>query len=91
MTLLLTEKEAAEHLRLSTRKLREFRQSGELEYFRIGNAIRYTLTDLQNFIESQRQCSSIKGQTAPIGGADLQQTVINFASAQKKKAKQKRD
>lgn len=53
--LLFTEVEAAERLHLSTRTLRKARQSGQLHYVLIGRAIRYTLADLESYIERLRQ------------------------------------
>lgn len=90
MTQLLTEAEAAAELKISARFLRKFRQSGKLDYFRFGNAIRYSREDLRAFAESARQCSSIKETTAPIGGPVLQSNLVDFESAQKKHQKQKR-
>lgn len=52
---LLTEAEAAEALRLCTRTLRKARQEGRLTYVLIGRAVRYTMSDLQQFIEASRQ------------------------------------
>lgn len=53
--LLLTETEAAEALRLSARTLRKARTDGRLRYILIGRAVRYTMEDLESFIESLRQ------------------------------------
>lgn len=53
--LLLTEIEAAERLRVCTRTLRKARHSGLLHYVLIGRTIRYTLTDLESYIERLRQ------------------------------------
>lgn len=50
--LLLTEAEAAKALRLSTRTLRKARHDGQLRYILIGRAIRYTMDDLQTYIDS---------------------------------------
>lgn len=52
--LLLTEKEAAHRLSLSTRTLRKARQAGTLRYVLIGRAVRYTEDDLTTFIDSLR-------------------------------------
>lgn len=56
-TLLLTETEAAERLRLSVRFLRKARQDGSLRYVLIGRAVRYTLDDLESFVDSHRRVS----------------------------------
>lgn len=53
--LLLTEDEAADRLRLSARTLRKARQEGTLRYVLIGRAVRYTLEDLESFIDSLRR------------------------------------
>lgn len=50
--MLLTEKEAAAELRVSTRTLRSIRQSGRLEFVRIGRQIRYTPEGLEAFVEA---------------------------------------
>ena len=52
---LLTETEAAEALRLCPRTLRKARQEGRLTYVLIGRAVRYTMRDLESFIEASRQ------------------------------------
>ena len=52
---LLTEAEAAEALRLCPRTLRKARQDGRLTYVLIGRAVRYTMSDLDRFIEASRQ------------------------------------
>lgn len=52
---LLTENEAAEALRLCTRTLRKARQEGRLTYVLIGRAVRYTMSDLEQFIDNSRQ------------------------------------
>lgn len=51
---LLTEDEAAERLRVCARTLRKERQAGRLPYVLIGRAVRYTLGDLESFIERAR-------------------------------------
>ncbi|WP_082370375.1 helix-turn-helix domain-containing protein [Novosphingobium sp. ST904] len=53
--LLLTEAEAAARLRVCTRTLRKARQNGLLHYVLIGRAIRYTMSDLESYIERLRQ------------------------------------
>lgn len=52
---LLTEAEAAEALRVCTRTLRKARREGKLSYVLIGRAVRYTMRDLETFIEASRQ------------------------------------
>lgn len=53
--LLLTEAEAADRLRVCTRTLRKARHAGLLHYVLIGRAIRYTVSDLESYIERLRQ------------------------------------
>lgn len=53
--LLLTEAEAAERMRLCTRTLRKARQEGLLHFVLIGRAVRYTMADLESYIERLRQ------------------------------------
>ncbi len=53
--LLLTEVEAAERLRLCTRTLRKARKDGALHYILIGRAVRYTVADLESFVERLRK------------------------------------
>lgn len=57
--LLLTEAEAAERLRVCTRTLRKARHAGLLHYVLIGRAIRYTLPDLESYIECLRQVQPV--------------------------------
>jgi hypothetical protein len=56
--LLLTEAQAAAQLSLCQRTLRTARQQGRLSYILIGKAIRYTLADLEAFIDRARQQES---------------------------------
>lgn len=53
--LLLTEPEAAELLHLCPRTLRKARQEGLLHYVLIGRAVRYTVADLESYIDALRQ------------------------------------
>lgn len=53
--LLLTEPEAAERLRLSARVLRQARQEGLLRYILRGRSVRYTIADLESYIDQLRQ------------------------------------
>lgn len=52
---LYTEPQAAEVLQVCTRTLRKARQEGRLTYVLIGRNVRYTLDDLDAFIEGSRQ------------------------------------
>lgn len=53
--ILLTEEEAAAAVRLSPRTLRKARKGGALRYILIGRAVRYTMADLESWIDSLRQ------------------------------------
>lgn len=53
--ILLTEPEAAERLRLCTRTLRKARHEGLLRCILIGRAVRYTVEDLESYVEQLRQ------------------------------------
>ena len=53
--LLLTEPEAAERLRMSARVLRQARQEGQLRYILRGRSVRYTIADLESYIDQLRQ------------------------------------
>ena len=63
--LLLTEPEAAERLRVCTRTLRKARQEGALHYVLIGRAVRYTVTDLESFIERLRKVETACPRPGP--------------------------
>lgn len=54
-SILLTETEAAARLRLCTRTLRKERQAGRLRYVLIGRTVRYTVEDLESYVEQLRQ------------------------------------
>lgn len=53
--LLLTESEAAERLSVCPRTLRKARQEGELRFVLIGRAVRYTIDDLESFVDRHRK------------------------------------
>jgi len=74
--ILLTEAEAAEALRLCTRKLREARQQGILRYLLIGRAVRYTMEDLESFVATLREVQPAcqpgpQPKTRRRGGAEI--------------------
>lgn len=80
--ILLTESEAADRLRLSTRTLRSARRDGVLRCILIGRAVRYTVADLESFVDQLRQvqppCPSPKptrARSAPKRGG----VVISFS------------
>jgi len=51
---LLTIKQAAAALSLSTRKIWELTNRGEIPSIRIGRAVRYSIDDLKDYIARQR-------------------------------------
>lgn len=64
--LLLTETEAAERLRLCPRTLRKARAAGLLHYVLIGRSVRYTVADLESYIDALRQkAAPCPAQTTP--------------------------
>lgn len=81
--LLFTETEAAEAMKLCTRTLRKARQAGQLTYILHGRAVRYTLADLNSFIDSLRReekpSPSIKPKSHPSGSTTSGGTVIAFS------------
>ena len=52
---LLTEKEAADFLHISPRKLWDLRVSGEIPHVRIGQCVRYSVDDLNDWIDSRKR------------------------------------
>ncbi|MGE4324393.1 MAG: helix-turn-helix domain-containing protein [Sphingobium sp.] len=83
---LLKETDAARWLDISPRTLRKLRQNGEIHYILIRSSIRYTLDDLQTYVERARQCPSIIEKARPTGGtASPFQMVADFAEAQRKR------
>ena len=62
---LLTEAEAAEALRLSTRTLRKARSEGRLSYVLIGRCVRYTMSDLEGFIQAHTMTETIATAAKP--------------------------
>lgn len=63
--LLLTEAEAASCLRVCPRVLRRARQEGNLHFVLIGRSVRYTVEDLESFVERQRKVSAPCPAPAP--------------------------
>lgn len=85
--LLLTEADACQALNLCERTLRDARKSGALPYVLIGRAVRYTLTDLETFIESRRTWASTVAKTRRSGGIASRSTVVSFEEARAKQSK----
>lgn len=88
--LLLTEEQAAQALQVCGRTLRKARQQGALPYVRIGRTIRYTETDLTQFIERARECPSIDAKTPRSGNTRSRLTVFDFEEARAEKASARR-
>ena len=51
---LIKSHDAAKLLGISERKLWELKASGELTYIQIGRAVRYSVTDLEQWIERNK-------------------------------------
>jgi hypothetical protein len=85
LQLLLDEAEACKALSLCPRTLREARKSGALAYVLIGRAVRYTIPDLNAFIESRRTwCAAIP---APRQQKRGHSSVVDFDTARAKVAR----
>jgi hypothetical protein len=52
--LLLTERQAAQAMQISARKLWGLRQSGKIRWVREGRLVRYAPEDLRDYIEKQK-------------------------------------
>lgn len=80
--ILLTEIEAAELMRLSTRTLRKARQDGHLHYVSVGRSVRYTVADLESYVERLRQvqpaCSPIQSTHRKTAAKGQSGTIISF-------------
>lgn len=50
----LTQKEAAEYLGLAKSTISMMTSRGELTHYRVGRAVRYTIRDLDNFMQSRK-------------------------------------
>lgn len=58
-TLLVTESEAAQLLRMSTRHLRRLRQQAKVPFFQEGRLIRYPVEGLRAYVRHQTQWGSL--------------------------------
>ena len=54
----LTQKEAANYLGLAKSTISMMTSRGELTHYRVGRAVRYTLQDLDNFMQSRKIAGS---------------------------------
>ena len=75
---LLTEDEAAERLKLCTKTLRKARQRGELSFVRFGRNVRYSESDLAQYIERSRECPSISAPARRTGNTHSRSMVFDF-------------
>ena len=50
----LTQKEAANYLGLAKSTISMMTSRGELTHYRVGRAVRYTIRDLDNFMQSRK-------------------------------------
>ncbi|MEE2739780.1 helix-turn-helix domain-containing protein [Sphingobium abikonense] len=83
---LLKEADAARWLGICPRTLRKLRQDGHIHYILIRTSIRYSLDDLQTYVERARQCPSINEKALPTGGiASPSPTVADFEEARKRR------
>ncbi len=73
---LMTEEQAAQWLACCTRTLRALRNEGKITYVRLKSGIRYTLGDLQAYVESQRTCRSISEKVPPTTKCRSQSPVV---------------
>lgn len=87
---LLTEDEAAAVLRMCPRTLRKARQAGELPFVRFGRIVRYSESDLAQFIERSRECHSSNDRAPRSGNTTSRSTVSDFAAALARRERGKR-
>ena len=88
---LLTEAEAAGKLRLCPRTLRKYRKSGDLDFILFGGAIRYSLPDLERFVDERRlRCASTPVAKAKHIGTISGIMVSDIAAARAKRTGDKR-
>ena len=87
---LYTESEAADRLRVCSRTLRKARQTGDLPFVRIGRSIRYSDSDLAQFIERSRECLSTAAKAPRSGNTTSRSTVSDFAEALAKRESARR-
>ena len=88
---LMTEVQAAQWLSICTRTLRALRQEGKIPYVQIRSGIRYTLDDLQAFVESQRTCQSIAAKAPRTTGCrSASPAVLDFEALRAKRTNAKR-
>lgn len=86
---LMTEDEAAQALRLCAKTLRKARQQGELSFVRIGRNVRYSESDLAQFIERSRECLSTSAPARRSGNTRSRSTVLDFEEVRAKRTSAK--
>lgn len=82
--ILLTEDQAAQALHVCARTLRKARQSGDLSFVRIGRTVRYSESDLAQFIERSRECLSTNARVRRSGNTRSRSTVLDFEEVRAK-------
>lgn len=82
---LLTESEAAHSLQVCAKTLRKARQQGELSFVRIGRNVRYSESDLAQFIERSRECLSTNAPARRTGNTRSRSTVLDFEEVRAKR------
>ncbi|WP_425437356.1 helix-turn-helix domain-containing protein [Novosphingobium guangzhouense] len=88
---LMTEGEAAKWLAICSRTLRALRQEGKITYVQMKSGIRYTLDDLQAFVESQRTCRSTAAKAPRTSGCRSRSpAVLDFEAVRAKRTRGKR-
>ncbi len=88
---LMTEAEAARWLSVSPRTLRKLRHEGAVEFILIRTAIKYTLRDLQAYVESRRTCQSTVEKAPRTGGCrSASPGVLDFEALRAKRTNARR-
>lgn len=64
---MLSEKQAAESLGVSTVTLWRWRKDRKIDFHRIGNLVRYSVADLKAFMASRRNAAATSSITNVIG------------------------
>jgi hypothetical protein len=65
---LITEPDADTWLGVSPRTMRTLRSEGKISYVLVRSRVRYTIDDLQRYVEGQRTCQSTPEKVPPSGG-----------------------
>ncbi|WP_103727614.1 helix-turn-helix domain-containing protein [Novosphingobium sp. HII-3] len=86
----MTEGEAAAALQICPRTLRKARQQGDLSFVRIGRNVRYSQSDIEQFIERSRECHSTSARAPRSGSTRSRSTVFDFEEVRARRASAKR-